>query len=368
MLMLLRLLVVLVVVFHGTVYAAPLRYGIFQKMHYPERVNNPTRNIENIYISGVEFIFNWAELEPEEGKFQWDLIDSVVAPWAQAGKRVILSLRTVQESGQNPTQPSATPPWVFESGADGFQLDGTNYPVYWDPVFLAKYERFVSAFASRYDGNKNIAFVMISLGTFGATKISSYGPIIREYENHGFTEELWSQTILNIIDIYRKYFLRKPLALTLSPFFEYQPDGSGDGSEIFLKPIAAYAAHNGIYLYNHSLRGTWKFANNPFLPWYEEFYGNTKIILGPDNPVIADPITYGTIDDVVANAFGGASFETPEGTKYVPLTHVSFLIFYTMDISAATRGSDSYDAAFDTAISGARRQLRINSMQTPVNQ
>lgn len=360
----LRFLIILIIllVFNGTLYAAPLDYGIFQKMHYGERVSKPTKNITNRYISGAELIYSWAELEPEEGSFNWDLIDSVVALWAQAGKKVILSFRTVQESGQSPTQTSATPTWVYESGADGFQYDGTNYPVYWDPVFLDKYEKFVSAVASRYGRNRNVAFVMIGLGQFGSPNISSYGPIMREYENHGYTEELWSQTIMRIIRIYQKYFMRKPLVLTLSPFEQYSPDGFGDGSEIFLKPIAAYAAQNGIYLYNHSVGGTADFANNPFLPWYEEFYMTTKIILGPDNPVISDPVKYGTIEDVMANAFGGVVFETEEGTGYVPVTHVSFLIFYSDDISAATMGNDSYDIAFDQAFRIARRQLRLNNM------
>ena len=338
-----------------SLHADPLNYGIFQTMHYGARVTNPTLNIESPYLAGVQFTFNWTEIEPEEGNFQWQLIDSVIEPWAQIGKKVILSLRTVQKRGANPTQKSATPLWVYDSGADRIEFDGTNYPVYWDPVFLEKYERFISAVAKRYDNNPDIAFVEMGIGLFGTTKISHNHRLRKEYENHGYTEELWSQTILNIIDIYKKYFVEKSLVLTLSPFYGYKKVGHGDGSEIFLKSIAEYAAAHGAYLYNHSLSGTQRFANNPFLPWYGEFHKNTKIILGPDNPIIKNRQKYGNIEDVTDYAFGDLYVETDEGIKYIPKTYTSFLIFYPQDISAATIGDPSYDKAHHYAI---RRALK----------
>jgi hypothetical protein len=353
------IILILLLVHIENLNAASLNYGIFQTVHYRTRVTNPTLNIESPYLVGSQFIYNWAEIEPEEGNFHWESIDSVIKPWAQRDKKIILSLRTVLKRGANPTQKSATPTWVYDTGADKIEFDGTNYPVYWDSVFLEKYEQFISAVADRYDGNPHIAFVEIGIGLFGTTKIIPNAMLRREYESHGYSKELWAQTIITIIDIYRKYFVRKPLVLTLSLFRGYTKGGYGDGSEIFLKSIAEYAAAHGVYLYNHSLSGTQRFANNPFLPWYGELHENTKIILGPDNPVIANPEKYGNIKDVTDYAFGDLHVETEEGIKYIPKTYTSFLIFYPQDISAATIGNPSFDKVNQDAIQKALKRLRL---------
>lgn len=49
----------------------------------------------------------------------------------------------------------ATPQWVFDAGAKGYDAAGWAYePDYDDPVFLEKVENFVRAMAERYNGNR----------------------------------------------------------------------------------------------------------------------------------------------------------------------------------------------------------------------
>ncbi len=323
-------------------------YGIFQKMSYAEIKNNPDNNINNPYLSGAELARNWAEIEPEEGQFQWDLIDAPLKLWAGKHKKIILFFKTVQKKGQNPTQDSATPQWVYDAGAKKITTaDGTNWPIYWDNIFLAKYENFVKAVAQHYDGNPNIEFVVMGLGAFGTTKLVASDEIMADYINNGYNKTLWSSTINKITDIYLGEFKKTPIVLTLSSFQKY-----GDGSETYLHPVADYAAKHGVALFNHSLSGLSEFASNPFLPWYDEFYKKyrTTIILGVDNPVSGQRQKYGTIDDVVKNAFGGV-----DG---IPVTHVRYLIFYSQDIFAAMPGSSSYNTAFESAIKNAYEKLK----------
>jgi hypothetical protein len=329
----------------ATIWAGENRYGIYQVLHYGERANDPTTNIHSPYLAGVVLTYNWAELEPEEGKFRWDLIDEPMSEWAKEGKRVILCFKAVQKKGINPTQGCATPPWVFESGARHFQNDQTIWPIYWDKIYLEKYEAFLKSAAARYDGNPTIEFIVMGVGQFGTTKISGPRKILREYRRYGYSDPVWSDTIRRIIDTHCNYFKKTPLALGLSPFMKY-----GDGSERIINPIAEYAAEKGIYLYNHSLKGTAEFAENPFLPLYGKLYQKTKIVLGVDNPVSGYRQKYGNIHDVVENAFGGVNG--------VPVTHISYLTLYEMDISAATKGSPKYDETFETAIKLAYERLR----------
>lgn len=58
--------------------------------------------------------FAWGFLEPEEGKFNWALIDDQVEKWWKKGVKISLSI-TAQETGKQ----YATPQWVVEAGAKG---------------------------------------------------------------------------------------------------------------------------------------------------------------------------------------------------------------------------------------------------------
>ena len=115
----------------------------------------------------------WCELEPEEGKFRWDVVDTYAQPWIAAGKQIAFRI-TCSESRWS----YATPQWVEKAGAKGVKFkmpSGRNDwkkseveiwdPVYDDPVFLEKLGNFAKAFARRYDGKPHVAFV--DIGSFG---------------------------------------------------------------------------------------------------------------------------------------------------------------------------------------------------------
>ncbi len=119
--------------------------------------------------SAVYLRVPWAYLEPEEGVYNWALLDTPAARWIAKGKQVGFRFTTSEN-----WIPYATPEWVFKAGAkkvayrwgEGPDENGTLFdPVYDDPVYLEKLENFLKAAAARYDGNPDIAF--IDVGTFG---------------------------------------------------------------------------------------------------------------------------------------------------------------------------------------------------------
>ena len=127
-------------------------------------------------VTTAYFRLPWCLLEPREGEYRWDLIDSYAAPWIDAGKQIGLRVTSCESR-----YPFATPEWVKNAGARGWffkmkmkkifgqELPGADTdiwePDYGDPVFLAKLENFLKAMARRYDGNPAVAF--IDIGTFG---------------------------------------------------------------------------------------------------------------------------------------------------------------------------------------------------------
>ncbi|MDO5112812.1 MAG: DUF4832 domain-containing protein, partial [Planctomycetia bacterium] len=113
----------------------------------------------------------WAYLEPEEGKFNWAMLDTPAQRWIASGKKVAFRFTTSESWLEY-----ATPKWVFDAGAKGIRYtfgwdkgpdpNGKLVdPVFDDPVYLEKLRNFLAAAGKRYNGNPHVAF--IDVGTFG---------------------------------------------------------------------------------------------------------------------------------------------------------------------------------------------------------
>jgi hypothetical protein len=120
---------------------------------------------------------NWADLEPREGEYNWAYWEPALRFWAGHGKQIALGVMCTNAHSK---EKWCTPPWVADAGAKGYDYlrEGDAYdagarltrwePDYADPIFLAKLERFLAAFAARYDGDPRIAFIDIrSYGVWG---------------------------------------------------------------------------------------------------------------------------------------------------------------------------------------------------------
>ncbi len=122
-------------------------------------------------VSTIYFRLPWSYLEPEEGKYRWDIIDSYAQPWIAKGKKIAFRVTTCENRFRY-----ATPEWVFKAGAKSTEYTFATYmakksaepllePVYTDPIYLEKLDHFLDAMGKRYNGNPNVAF--IDVGTFG---------------------------------------------------------------------------------------------------------------------------------------------------------------------------------------------------------
>jgi hypothetical protein len=118
-------------------------------------------------LSVAYFRLAWGYLEPEQGKFNWSIVDGPAQRFAGRGVQVAFRFSCYEGHSQ---QHEATPSWVRKAGARGDfvkEEDGQEYwqPRYDDPVFLRHVEAFLAAAAARYDGNPNVAW--IDVGSFG---------------------------------------------------------------------------------------------------------------------------------------------------------------------------------------------------------
>jgi hypothetical protein len=165
----------------------------------------------------------WDELEPEEGKFKWAMVDSVLSEVRSRGQR--LAIRIMPANGR-----PRIPDWYRKTGASGYefiaestQLAGKDnrswMPDHEDPLFAEYMGRLVTEFAKRYDGHPDIDHVDIgSYGHWGEWHLS----FVREQEAYAFKIKKM------IIDWYLEGFKTTPLVI---------PEDAEDG--------LIYATENG---------------------------------------------------------------------------------------------------------------------------
>jgi hypothetical protein len=118
----------------------------------------------------------WSYLEPEEGRFNWRVVDDPIERWTKLGLGIAFRISCKETGTDRTEQQFATPRWVRDAGAEGghFSMgraagpDAPWEPMFDDPVFLQKLDAFLAAFAARYDGRPWLRYVDIgSLGDWG---------------------------------------------------------------------------------------------------------------------------------------------------------------------------------------------------------
>ncbi|UCH34771.1 MAG: DUF4832 domain-containing protein [Armatimonadota bacterium] len=187
-------------------------------------------------VTTVYLRIPWSYVEPEEGRFNWSVVDTPAQRWIAKGKQVAFRF-SCSESWMR----YATPQWVEKAGAHGYnftsgqgvQPDGVFWePDYNDPVFLEKLDHFLAAAAARYDGNPEVAY--IDVGSFGV-----WG---EGHTYHSSALPYSAATIIKHIDLHLKHF--KHTLLAANDDFVLQ--GRGDEA-------INYAARRGLALRDDSI-------------------------------------------------------------------------------------------------------------------
>jgi hypothetical protein len=184
-------------------------------------------------LSTVYLRIPWSFIETEEGKFNWEVLDTPAQRWISKGKKVAFRI-TACESWLR----YATPEWVVKAGAKGYDFGNNKEywePAYDDPIFLQKVDQFVAAMAERYDDNANVAF--IDVGHYG---------LWGEGHTIGSTRIEYSLEALKaIIDLYLRHFHNTLLCIS--------DDYAGHNKPGFHFPITDYAFSKGVTLRDDSI-------------------------------------------------------------------------------------------------------------------
>ncbi|MGC9326073.1 MAG: DUF4832 domain-containing protein [Candidatus Hinthialibacter sp.] len=237
--------------------------------HYPDNHINKyiiQDDSDILDFPGMDHIYlrlSWAYLEPQEGVFHWDVIDSLIHKWTAKGLKISFRISCKETSTDRVEQQYATPKWVMEAGAQGGYYrngektgpDGPWEPVFDDPVFLEKLENFLRAFSARYDGKPWVRYIDIgSIGDWGEGHTHSGSRL--DYS--------WEQRKIHV-DLYLKYF--KKTLLVISDDFVYGVQDAEDR-----KKMHQYILDHGISYRDDSI----------LVDWYVQTYPETFTVRSPE--------------------------------------------------------------------------------------
>ena len=270
--------------------------------NYGSRLD-PSDTVEDYPGLGVVYLrVPWAFLEPEEGRFNWALLDTPAQRWIARGKRVAFRITC----SENWTR-FATPEWVKHASAKGVfyqwgkgpQSDGANWdPDFADPVFLEKLDHFLQVMAARYDGRPEVAFVDIgSYGMWGEGHTGGSSRIPQDRANG---------IVRQHIDLHLKHFKHTLLAIN--------DDHSGPDAVGRHQPLTDYALSKGITLRDDSI-----LVQPAPRAWY---HAEMAQDFWPKTPVIVEHEHYGSSKQ--RGAWGDGSLLLKAVEEY----HASYLTIH----------------------------------------
>ncbi|MBR3820090.1 MAG: DUF4832 domain-containing protein [Kiritimatiellae bacterium] len=230
--------------------------------------------------STIYYRLLWNDLEPEEGEYRWDLIDSTAQNWIAKGKKICIRVICCNQTE------TATPQYVRDAGAKGdwFQYkDRANgllaprwCPDYDDPVFLAKHEKFLREMARRYDGNPNVAF--IDVGSYGIYGEGHHGGTHLQ-DLRTKNREKFERMAKIHLDLYRKCFPNTYLVVSDDIGGGGWQNGP-DGKKLADHPLFEYCRSIGIGLRDDSIM-----CYAPPYQWLSDCYARK---FAPKYPVVLE--------------------------------------------------------------------------------
>jgi hypothetical protein len=111
----------------------------------PETVSYPQRSD-----------ISWQILNPQEGIYEWEILDEMIATAEEEGKQFSFRVYTMRGEDFGGHQ---VPEWVIAAGAE---INPVGEPDYSNCTYQTEWARFVQALQERYDGHPVIAFIDIS--------------------------------------------------------------------------------------------------------------------------------------------------------------------------------------------------------------
>ena len=113
-------------------------------------------------VSYVTIMSSWNELEPEEGIYDWSLVDRAIDEWSAKGKHIKFRIST-DDFPYYYTVARGVPDWLIDLGVpfeyNYYEYFVLRYPDANNQLYQAKLRNFMTAFVEKYGDNPHLTLV-----------------------------------------------------------------------------------------------------------------------------------------------------------------------------------------------------------------
>ena len=175
--------------------------------------------LENPNVTGFLVLQGWNDIEPAEGVFDWEHIDSEVARAKAAGKVVKLTIHAGGDSA---------PAWLLKNYPqikpviwyDKVTGERLSIPAYWDPAYIRIKNRFIEAMGNRYGDTDTIFATSVSMID---PNTNDWAFVVRDmaqkqsYLDAGFSEAVFINAYKQLIDTAMAAFPKQYVVTAVGP-------------------------------------------------------------------------------------------------------------------------------------------------------
>ena len=196
--------------------------------------------MNNPVVTGANLAVQWGAIDQgptAAQQYDWSSIDSLIAPWAAAGKKINLivwansdsSAPTCSNGTANTTGNCAIPAYVWSDlGPSNYvncnsQFGTQRIPNYLDRAgFQQPYQRFMAALVEKYGSNPGVGYVRFGLGHGGETlPVAGWNDITtacgKAFANWGVTLTTWESYLAGMLSYEATLNSSKQLMVGVTP-------------------------------------------------------------------------------------------------------------------------------------------------------
>jgi hypothetical protein len=197
---------------------------------------------------------NWNRVDNGPGtnpRYNWSVIDQLIAPWVPAGKIVNLLLDGTGYQGQ---VLQAVPAWLqpqLQTVTCGVDIA----PVYWQAAYVSNWQTYVAAVVRHYAANPSVGYIHVGVGSGAQTLVVGVrnAPCLARWNAIGYQSH-WPAYVQQMIAFAGSLHSSKQLLVSFNDYSNDPPaaqiaqqdaaGGIGFGfSGLQARDVTAYLAH-----------------------------------------------------------------------------------------------------------------------------
>jgi hypothetical protein len=204
---------------------------------------------------GVRWKVKWSDIEVTPNNHIWQYLDDAVALAAANGKKCGISINAGRDC----------PDWLYAApySAQSYTLQdtvvfgssiGMRIPMPGDPVFMTRWQKFVTDFGARYDSNPAVSYVIIcGIGNHDEWNIADGFKDTAALGNTLAKVNVWKSSSKEIIDFYMSAFPSTTvMGLPKPPF---NPSNAAEPPITSMREVSDYAANTYNCHFAYSVAG-----------------------------------------------------------------------------------------------------------------